>query len=206
MFKNYLVFLRVLMGNLDKYFKDQAPYIACKAGCAKCCSNGDYPFSEMELSLLKVGFSELDDKTKDIILTNIEQIKQDKESSDKTPFTYKCPFLINNMCSVYEFRGIICRTFGLIYLKEGAKAQIPFCAYEGLNYSMILNKETNMLDADMMKNKGITVEPKEYNIHYSFLTSDRVAHAFGFNFGKKSSLIDLLSGDRMFTREYFKQK
>lgn len=200
MFKNYLDFLRVLMGNLDKYFKDQAPYISCKAGCAKCCSNGDYPFSEMELSLLKVGFSQLDEDTKNAILSNIEQIKHEKEISDKDPFTYKCPFLINNMCSVYDFRGIICRTFGLIYIKEGAKAQIPFCAYEGLNYSMILDKDTNMLDADKMKDLGITVEPKEYNVHYSFLTSDRVAHAFGFEFGEKSSLIDLLSKDKMFRR------
>ena len=121
MFKNYLDFLDYLMGRLNKYFDEQSPYISCKPGCAKCCSNGDYPFSEIELSLLKVGFNQLDDNTKAIILNNIDEIKHEKAVSIKNPFTYKCPFLINNMCSVYEFRGIICRTFGLIYLKEGEK-------------------------------------------------------------------------------------
>jgi len=198
MFKNYLDFLEYLMGRLNKYFEEQAPYIACKAGCSKCCSNGDYPFSEMELSLLKVGFNQLDNETKQKIFDNIESIKQERALSVKQPFTYKCPFLIDNMCSVYEFRGIICRTFGLIYLKEGENMKIPFCAYEGLNYSNVLDKENNVLLEEKMKELGIEVEPKAYNIHYSFLTSDRLSSAFEFDFGKKGSLIDLLMNDSTF--------
>ena len=196
--QNYLEFLEYLNGSLSKYFDVQSPYIKCKAGCAKCCSNGDYPFSEMEVKLLKVGFNKLNEATKQKVLENIRKIKEDKQSSSKIPFTYQCPFLIDNMCSVYQYRGIICRTFGLIYLKEGAKMQIPFCAYEGLNYSDILDPEKDMLDAEKMKELGIEVEPKAYNIHYSFLTSDKVAHAFGFEYGKKGSLIDILLDDSFF--------
>ena len=198
MLDKYIEFLEYLMGSLNKYFSEQAPYITCKMGCAKCCSNGDYPFSEIEVEYLKQGFNKLDDKTKEIILSNIKQIIIDKKNNTKETFTYKCPFLIDNVCSVYEQRGIICRTFGLIYLKEGAKMQIPFCAYEGLNYSNVLDPEKDMLMADKMKDLGIEVEPKAYNIHYSFLTSDRVAHAFQFEYGKKGSLIDLLSEDTTF--------
>ncbi len=198
MLDKYLEFLEYLMGSLNNYFNSQAPYIKCKLGCSKCCSNGDYPFSEIEVELLKLGFNKLDDDKKKTILTKIEKIKTDKEKSTKTPFTYPCPFLIDNICSVYEYRGIICRTFGLIYLKEGEKMKIPFCAYEGLNYSNILDKEKDMLMADKMQELGIEVEPKAYNIHYDFLTSEKVAHAFGFEYGKKGSLIDILSEDETF--------
>ena len=128
-----------------------------------------------------------------------KQIIKDKDACEnKDEFRYQCPFLINNMCSVYEYRGIICRTFGLIYMKEGAKMQIPFCAYEGLNYSNVLDKEKDMLDADRMKELGIEAEPKAYNIHYDFLTSDKVAHAFQFEYGNKSSLIEILRNDKTF--------
>ena len=200
MLDKYLDFLEYLMGSLNKYFSAQAPYIECKMGCAKCCSNGDYPFSEIEVELLKIGFNSLDEEKKSVILNNIKRIKEEKKNSDKTPFTYKCPFLIDNVCSVYEYRGIICRTFGLIYLKEGSKMQIPFCAYEGLNYSKVLDKEKDMLMAEKMKELGIEVEPKAYNIHYDFLTDDKVSHAFQFEYGEKGSLIDLLIKDNFFNK------
>ncbi|MCR5265428.1 MAG: YkgJ family cysteine cluster protein [Cyanobacteria bacterium RUI128] len=197
--ENYIKFLDYLMGNINNYFEEQAPYIKCKMGCAKCCSNGDYPFSEIELEYLKQGFNKLDEDTKYRIKENIKQIIAEKSQCNEGTYTYKCPFLIDNICSVYEQRGIICRTFGLIYLKEGAKMQIPFCAYEGLNYSNILDPEKDMLMADKMQDLGITVEPKAYNIHYSLLTSDKVGHAFQFEYGKKSSLVDLLANDKTFT-------
>lgn len=199
MLDKYLEFLEYLMGSLNKYFASQSPYIKCKMGCSKCCSNGDYPFSQIEVELLKVGFHRLDNQIQQKILNNIKQIIKDKDACEnKDEFRYQCPFLINNMCSVYEYRGIICRTFGLIYMKEGAKMQIPFCAYEGLNYSNVLDKEKDMLDADRMKELGIEVEPKAYNIHYDFLTSDKVAHAFQFEYGNKSSLIEILRNDKTF--------
>ena len=195
----YLEFLEYLMDKLGKYFDEQAPYIKCEKGCAKCCSNGDYPFTEIEVELLKFGFSKLNDEKKQIIKNNISKILKDKanhKSEDR--FTYSCPFLIDNVCSVYLYRGIICRTFGLIYIKEGANMQIPFCAYDNLNYSNVLDKNTNMLVEEKKAELGIEVEPKAYNIHWDFLTSDRVAHAFGFEYGKKGSLIDLLKDDEDF--------
>lgn len=198
MLKNYLEFLKELMGMLDKYFKSQQPYLYCQKGCAKCCTNGDYPFSEIEVEFLKQGFKQLDKNTQSLIIKKIDKIKQDKLKNTKETFTYECPFLIDNMCSVYECRGIICRTFGLIALKEGSKMQIPFCAYEGLNYSNVLDKEKDMLMMEKMQELGITEEPKAYNIHYDFLTSERVAHAYNFNYGKRGSLIDILSNDETF--------
>ena len=198
--RNYLVFLEYLTNMLNKYFAAQAPYIKCAMGCAKCCSNGNYPFSKMEVELLKIGFSKLDNDTKQIILSNIRTLQQKKaQTSTEKEFTYPCPFLINNICSVYDYRGIICRTFGLIYAKEGEKMQIPFCAFEGFNYSSILDENTGMLTEEKMKEQGIDVLPKAYNIHYSTLTSDDLAKDFKFDFGEKGSLLDLLVKEEMFS-------
>lgn len=191
--ENYIKFLNSLMRNIDKYFEEQSPYIKCKRGCTKCCSNGDYPFSEIEIELLKIGFNNLNENTKIKIRENIENIIKLKTNCDnKDSFTYECPFLINEECSVYLYRGIICRTFGLIYIKQDSKQQIPFCAYEGLNYSDILDKEKGMLTIEKMQENGLTIEPKAYNIHYDFLTSDEFGKMFGFNFGKRAAMIDLL--------------
>ena len=200
MLDKYLDFLEYFMGNINSYFESQAPYIKCEKGCAKCCSNGDYPFSQIELELLKQGFFSLDETTQNIIKQKIADIKKAKNDfSDKDgTFTYECPFLIDNICSVYPYRGIICRTFGLIYLKEGSKMQIPFCAYEGLNYSNVLDKEKDMLTAEKMTEQGIETMPKAYNIHYDFVTSEKVGKAFDIDFGKRASLIDLLSEDDSF--------
>lgn len=192
-------FLEYLTGSLNKYFASQAPYIKCRRGCAKCCSNGDYPFSELEVAFLKEGFKKADISVQNKIRENISNtIELKSKCQNKAEFRYVCPFLINNECAVYDHRGIICRTFGLIYIKENAKQQIPFCAYEGLNYSNILDKEKDMLSAEKMQELGIKSEPKAYNIHYDFLTSDETARIFGINFGKKTTLIDLLTDEKIF--------
>lgn len=202
MFKNYLKFLEYLSGNLNRYFEAQSPFIKCKIGCSKCCSNGDYPFSEMEINLLKIGFDKLDEETQKVILDKIKQIIDEKENyAGEKSFTYECPFLIDNKCSVYDYRGLICRTFGLIYIKEGSNMQIPFCAYEGLNYSNVLDKEKDMLVEEKLKELGIKEEPKAYNIHYDFLTSERVGDSFGFKFGRRGSLIDLLKDNPNFYKK-----
>ena len=143
MLDKYINFLEHLMGSLNNYFNAQAPYIKCTKGCAKSCSNGDYPFSEIELKYLKQGFNKLDEITKSIILKNIKKIKEDKAKhiNPKIPFTYPCPFLINNVCSVYEQRGIICRTFGLIYLKKDSKNKLI------KKYLIFLTKKYNKIES-----------------------------------------------------------
>lgn len=198
MLENYLKFLEYLTNMLNKQFSAQAPFMACKKGCAKCCQNGDYPFSEIEIKLLKQGFSQLSLDKQNEIKQKIKSIVDAKTLSSEKEFTYECPFLCDDVCSVYDYRGIICRTFGLIYINKGGKMQIPFCAYEGLNYSNVLDEETNQLSLEKMAELGIEQEPKAYNIRYDVVTADDIAEAFGFNFGKKTSLIDLLSRDDVF--------
>ena len=192
MLNKYIDYLNVLNKKLTKYFEIQAPYIACKKGCAKCCQNGEYPFSEIEFNLLRVGFSLLDKQTQDKIVQNIQKIKEAQKKSTQQPFLYECPFLLNNECSVYKYRGIICRTFGLIAIKKGENSKIPFCVNEGLNYSKVFDKSKSMISMELFEQSGETVEPVAYNVNYDFLTSEEIEEACDIKFGEKKALIDWL--------------
>lgn len=178
---NYILYLAFLTNKLDKFFENQRPYIFCKKGCSKCCQNGIYPFSELEFNFLMIGFNKLPLSTQQEILNKINKIK--KETG-----TYECPFLINNECSVYDYRGIICRSFGLMSINDDKPSKIPFCAFEGLNYSNVL--DGTKISAEKFEKLNIENEPLAYNVKYEVLTNKKTEEAFGISFGAKKALID----------------
>ncbi len=191
MIENYKKYLNMVTEKINGFFEKQKPYIFCHKGCAKCCKNAQFPFTEIEFRYLMNGYNKLSQETKSVILKNIKNTIQDKKSSNKKPYTYNCPFLINDSCSVYEYRGIICRTFGLLTLgKEDKDTQIPFCALEGLNYSNVYEKETQMISKKKFQNLGIDIEPTYFHVAYDFLTEPEFGKGYGFEFGKTKALID----------------
>jgi Fe-S-cluster containining protein len=198
---NYLKFLSYFQNLLNKHFENQSPYIKCKKGCAKCCQNGDYPFSEIELKFLKRGFERLDLALQKQILLKIKELLDEKSKFGEKEFKHVCPFLIDNNCSVYEYRGLVCRTFGLIKQREGKNEQMPFCAYEGLNYSEVIDLEKNLVTKEKIKEAGYNVEPVSYNIHYKFLTSEKFSKSYNFDYGQTGPLLDILAKDKDFTRK-----
>lgn len=189
---NYLLYLQVLTNKLNGFFENQKEYIACTRGCGKCCKKAQFPFTEIEFLFLLQGFFRLDKSLQEQIMLKIEKIISDKKVSKEEKFRYDCPFLINNECSVYHYRGIICRSFGLMYFKDGVdeKSKIPFCAFEGLNYSTVIDKEKNNLSEEKYKKLGYKEEPKAFNISYRALTDDEFGKGFDFEFGEIKPLID----------------
>lgn len=182
---NYMFYLSYLNKKLDGFFKAQAPYIKCQKGCSKCCQNGIYPFSRIEFDYLMVGFLQLPIEIQQKITAKINKIKKAKSE------IYECPFLINNACSVYDFRGIICRSFGLMAINnEGGSAKIPFCAFSGLNYSNVVDFDTKIISQEKFDKLGVKEEPLAYNVSYQFLTSKEIEKNFEINFGEKKPLID----------------
>ncbi len=193
MIENYEKFLAFLNNKLKDFFEEQKPYISCHKGCAKCCKNAEFPFSFLEFKYLLMGFLNLDKETQDIIENNISKIVEQKEKYEgEPPFLYDCPFLINDECSVYDYRGIVCRTFGLITEKEGDEntRRVPFCINDGLNYSIILDKKHNKISGKLYKKLGIKQKPLGYNVGYKFLTGDLIQKRFNIDFGEKKALID----------------
>ncbi|MBQ6516625.1 YkgJ family cysteine cluster protein [bacterium] len=186
--KNYKTYIDFIMGRIDKFFEKEKPYIACKRGCAKCCKNAEFPFSNIEFDFLMLGFYQLDDETKNKIRENVKKTLELKKENKEETFLYTCPFLIDNVCSNYDYRGIICRTFGLITEKDG-KSKVPFCCFEGLNYSAILSDDKKGFSDEKIKELGLE-DPSSFNVRYEFLTSDDFGNSFKFKFGDKKAMID----------------
>ena len=137
MFEKYEEFLKILDKRLEKYFEDDCEFIKCKEGCSACCEVGEYPFSQTEMEYLMYGFSKLDNAQKNVIRKSIQDLKRNK------PKMHKCPFLINKKCSVYNYRGLVCRIHGLAWYDEVEdRIRLPYCVNKGLNYSKVFNRET----------------------------------------------------------------
>ena len=183
----YLAYLSYISQKLNDAFENQKPYIFCKKGCAKCCKNSRYFYSKAEFEFLYQGFLNLDKNMQNKVLANIEKIKKERKSNDDT---YICPFLIDETCSIYNYRGIICRTFGLAQIGKNNEIKVPFCTYEGLNYSNVFDFEANKFSEEKYKNLKFDTEPKLYNFAYFNIVDEEIAKLFGFEFGDIKPLVD----------------
>lgn len=147
MINRYKNFLKDFDELLKALFFSQDKYINCKKGCSKCCEKGDYPFSQLEFSYLTQGYLTLPENRRILVQQNIRNLKLDKKEFKGERFEHVCPFLINGECSVYDYRGIVCRTFGFCYYDDiNGYVRLPDCVNDGLNYSQYYDKETGMLN------------------------------------------------------------
>ncbi|MBO6087455.1 YkgJ family cysteine cluster protein [bacterium] len=137
MLKRYEEFLKTVDERLNKYFEEQCEYIKCKEGCSACCEIGEYPFSRLELEYLLSGYSQLSVQKKLKIRNEIIRLKRTK------PKMHKCPFLIDKKCSVYKYRGLVCRIHGLAWYDETEnRVRLPYCTNTGLNYAKVFDRKT----------------------------------------------------------------
>ena len=112
---NYEEFLKNLDLKLAHYFDLHKQFIHCKAGCSACCKKGDYPLYPIELEYLMQGYISLDNATKQIVQQNIKEIEKGGA----------CPFLVDDKCSVYKYRPIICSSWvGVFVQNEYSKIAI----------------------------------------------------------------------------------
>ncbi len=127
---DYEGFLKEFDKRLESYFKSFGDNICCKEGCSSCCEQGDYPLSDIELEYLMKGFVKLNPQIKVQIQNNIKDMKKGGI----------CPFLVNNICSVYKYRPIVCRVHGLAYFYKDNKVKLPYCVNNGKNFSKVYDE------------------------------------------------------------------
>lgn len=190
MIENYVKYLEFIDEKLARFFARQKPYIFCKKGCAKCCKQARFPYSLMEMNYLLQGSMQLSAEKQDIISNNIKKILEERKSFSGEKFYHDCPFLIDDECSVYEYRGLICRIFGLMTLGIDGKTLAPFCYELGLNYSNVLDPETGKVSIEKFKKLGIKEEPIIFNVSYETLVDEDLAKGFNFKFGEIKPLIE----------------
>jgi len=177
MLKRYENFLKEFDKELEKIFNSQIKYLKCKKGCSKCCEFGDYPFSQLEFLYLTKGYLNLDYERRLIVQKNIKNLLLKKEKFTGAGFEHICPFLINNECSVYEYRGLVCRTFGVCYYdEEKGFVKVPECVEFGLNYSGFYDEKTKELNISDIPNINLKIDKifeseiaKKYNLDYGLI-------------------------------------
>ncbi len=190
MLQNYITYLKFIDEKLKKFFERQKPYIRCQKGCAMCCQNAQFPYSKIEMDYLMIGAWQLDIEKKKIVAQNVNKIRQQMKDFKGDDFKYDCPFLINNVCSVYDYRGLICRSFGLMTQGSDGRVKVPFCCFKGYNYANVMEDGGNKVSAEKFKQLGVKEEPVAFNVSYNFLTDDDFARGFKFSFGEKKPLIE----------------
>lgn len=191
--KRYEIFLYTLNKELQKMFDNQAEFIKCKEGCSYCCEKGEYPFSELEFNYLIEGYKQLDSNTKKIIKENIKQINKEKSKNTDKIFMHKCPFLIDKRCSVYQNRGIICRTFGLLCEHNDGRLTIPFCHEYGLNYAQLYDKELGQLIDERDGIKLSKTEPAAFRIERDNIMNLSIAKNLNIVWGNSKTMIDFIN-------------
>lgn len=191
--KRYEIFLYTLNKELQKMFDNQAEFIKCKEGCSYCCEKGEYPFSELEFNYLIEGYKQLDSNTKKIIKENIKQINKEKSKNTDKIFMHKCPFLIDKRCSVYNNRGIICRTFGLLCEHNDGRLTIPFCHEYGLNYAQLYDKELGQLIDERDGIKLSKTEPAAFRIERDNIMNLSIAKNLNIVWGDSKTMIDFIN-------------
>lgn len=184
--KNYEKFLFVLDGTLKTIFDREKEYLCCKEGCSLCCEKGEYPMSDLEFEYLMYGLKTLDENTQHRINKAIDEIKK---SDDRL---HICPFLIDKKCSLYKYRPIICRTFGVISENKYGKLTIPFCRQEGLNYSKVFDPEKKQISSELVKKFHYTKEPTAYKLNNEILMNLDISKELNLSFGEIRKMKDQL--------------
>lgn len=187
----YEYYLTAIQKQLGAFFEEQAPYIFCKEGCSHCCEKGEYPFSEIEFAYLMIGVRTLAPETVAQIEKNILEVKSEREHySGDEAFMYECPFLINKRCSLYNYRGIICRTHGLAFFSKEQKLLVPACVDKGLNYSNVYDFEKGCISDEKYSQSGIEQEPLAHNVGLYFMVNNSLTKELKLDFGEIKPMVD----------------
>ena len=79
MIKQYEKFLARFDEKMKKYFERDKALIKCEKGCSLCCTNGNYPLSQLEMSYLMRAFSFLEKGLHEKIKNNIKILLEEKD-------------------------------------------------------------------------------------------------------------------------------
>lgn len=181
--ENYEKFLEVFDDDLAKMFDNQKEHLHCKEGCSFCCERGDYPFTHLDFEYLMYGFKQQDKAYQDMIMEKINKLKAEN------PKSYVCPFLIDKKCSIYKYRSITCRTFGLLSQFSDGEASIPFCANLDLNYSKYFDKEKQCITKELAEKRDWIVQPRVFSLNIKTIRNLDLVKELGLDFGEVKSLI-----------------
>ncbi len=99
-------------------------HLECRPGCTSCCRH-DLTVFKIEAASVRAAFTALPRETQSRIVGQAEEVRARKALGQH----HHCPLLVNDCCSIYPMRPVICRTQGLpllIKTEDGTDA-VDFC-------------------------------------------------------------------------------
>src|SRR5262247_3450379 len=123
-------------------------HLVCRAGCAGCCHH--------HLSVFAVEAEEARAAIETLpapIRARVEEQAREVIKREAQGEPVACPLLVDDRCSIYEFRPLICRTQGLPLLieAEDVEREVDFCPLNFTEAGAIDDlDEEHLLPLDML--------------------------------------------------------
>ena len=151
---SYLAFLNKIKELTDNIRSEYPDEINCIEGCCDCCNNVFIiNISIIEGFYLQNGFKQLDNEKQAYIKDKILKIKKHIEQNPDNKERLECPLLIENRCALYNYRPVICRTFGYPMIEEKS-GKITTCRFNFLsmrdNQYTVKSISTKVLSANIV--------------------------------------------------------
>ena len=110
-----------LTAQLNERYK---AHLECRAGCSGCCHHHLSIFP-VEAAAVKSAIQVLPKASQEIIKQQAANILEQEAKGNPVV----CPLLVDDKCSIYNSRPIICRTQGLplLYESEDGNLEVDFC-------------------------------------------------------------------------------
>lgn len=121
-------FYRQLIKQVDKLTaklsSHYAQHLVCRAGCSGCCHHHLSVFA-VEAATVREAVEALPESLRARLQQQAREVLELETRGERVA----CPMLINDRCSIYESRPLICRTQGLPLLikAEDGEADVDFC-------------------------------------------------------------------------------
>lgn len=101
-----------------------ASHLVCQAGCSGCCHHHLSVFP-IEADAVREAIAALPEQDRSVIEQQARKVIEREAKGEPVA----CPLLVENRCSIYEARPLICRTQGLPLLLEAedGEQEVDFC-------------------------------------------------------------------------------
>jgi uncharacterized protein len=110
-----------LTGKLNERYRT---HLQCRAECSGCCHHHLSVFP-VEAATITSAIQALPQATRERIHQQAEAVKKSEARLENVV----CPLLVDDHCSIYEARPLICRTQGLplLFEAEDGQQEVDFC-------------------------------------------------------------------------------
>jgi Fe-S-cluster containining protein len=121
---NYRAFIKSVDALTVKLTERYQAHLLCRAGCSGCCHHHLSVFP-VEAASVQSAIASLTDEVQQRLHIQAKTVMEKETNGEMA----SCPLLLENCCSIYESRPLICRTQGLPLLYETDKGaqEVDFC-------------------------------------------------------------------------------